>query len=73
MSIAIHKQAVVGPDHTIQVQDVALTPGMPVEVIVVADETFHPPILFWDKVIGLRIDNLPEDYSTAYEADLAKP
>ena len=72
MSIAIRKQAVVGPDHTIQVQDVALTPGMPVEVIVVAAET-SPPMLFWDKVMGLRIDNLPEDYSTAYEADLAKP
>ena len=73
MSIAIHKQTVVGPDHTIQVQDVALTPGMQVEVIVVVAEASQPPMLFWDKVMGLRVDNLPEDYSTAYESDLAKP
>ncbi len=73
MSIAIHKQTVVGPDHTIQVQDVALTPGMPVEVIIVAAEAPQPTVLFWDKVLGLRVDNLPEDYATAYEADLAKP
>ena len=73
MSIAIRKQTVIGPDHTIQVQDVALTPGMQVEVIVVAAEASQPQILFWDKVMSLRVDNLPADYSTAYEADLAKP
>jgi hypothetical protein len=71
MTPAIHQCATVDEHHRISIRVDELSPGQNVEIIVLPESTEKAEATsFWQAVRRIRIDDLPEDYSTQYENTL---
>lgn len=75
MTLAIRQRTIVDEQHRISVAVDELEPGQAVEIIVLADPGAPEPCAesFWSAVRAIRVDDLPEDYSTAYEEAVYSP
>ena len=75
MTLAIRQRTIVDEQHRISVQVDGLEPGQAVEIIILADPAIPDPHAesFWSAVRAIRVDDLPEDYSTTYEETVYGP
>jgi len=75
MTLAIRQHTTVDEHHRVFAQVDELEPGQAVEIIVLADLSIPEPIAqsFWSAVRAIRVDDLPEDYSTRFEETFYGP
>jgi hypothetical protein len=75
MTLAIRQSTTVDEHHRVFAQVDELEPGQTVEIIVLADSAIPEPSAqsFWSAVRAIRVDDLPEDYSTTFAENLYNP